>query len=71
LAIREIQSITMRYCHTQFCNKDCACRKVADKAELVIEISDTHNHIEESRDLMEKIRERRRLKEEAERMGIS
>ena len=61
----------MRYCQTQFCNKDCACRKVADKVEVVIEISDTHNHIEESRELMELVAERRRLKEEAERMGIS
>jgi len=61
----------MRYCHTQFCNSDCACRKVADKVEVVIEISDTHNHIEESRELMELVSERRRLKENAERMGIS
>ena len=61
----------MRYCQTQFCNPDCACRKVADKVELVIEISDTHNHIEESRELMELVTERRRLKEEAERMGVS
>jgi len=61
----------MRYCHTPFCNSDCACRKVAAKVELVIEISDTHNHIEESRELMELVAERRRLKENAERMGIS
>ena len=61
----------MRYCHTPFCNKDCACRKVADKVEIVIEISDTHNHIEESRELMELVSERSRLKDEAERMGIS
>ena len=60
----------MRYCHTQFCNQDCACRKVADKVDVVIEISDTHNHIEESRGLMEMVAERRRLKESAERMGL-
>ena len=60
----------MRYCHTQFCNKDCACRAVADKVELVIEISDTHNHIEESRELMELVSERNRLKDDAERMEV-
>jgi len=61
----------MRYCHTSYCNSDCACRAVANKVEVVIEISDTNNHIAESRELMELVAERRRLKEEAERMGMS
>ena len=61
----------MRYCHTQFCNPDCACRKVADKVEVVNEVSDPKDRAEESRGLKELMSERRRLKEEAERMGIS
>ena len=61
----------MRYCHTQFCNSGCVCRAVADKAELVNEVSDPKDRAEESRGLKELMSERRRLKEEAERMGIS
>jgi hypothetical protein len=60
----------MRYCYTPHC-WDCACRQVENLREEVEALSDEHNHAEMKRKLQEKILERRRLKDEAERMGLT
>ena len=66
----EIGVWLMRYCLTSLCNDQCACRRVADKAEIVEVVSDKKNHVMEKRQLREMIAERRRLKNEASQMGI-
>jgi len=59
-----------RYCHTDHCH-DCICRRVADKLEIVEEISDPPNHVAERRELIELMSQRSRMKEDAQRMGVA
>lgn len=60
----------MRYCVTNLC-QECICRRIADTEEIVEVLSDPHNHADKRRQLIELLGERRRLREEAAKMGLA
>lgn len=56
-----------RYCQTDHC-RDCICRRIANVDELIEVISDPVNNREKRRHLVELLNERRRLKDDFEKI---
>lgn len=59
----------MRYPITNHC-QDCCDRMILNEKDILNVISDPTNHAAKRRQIIEKLMERIRLKEEAHRMGL-